>query len=169
MLLAGTIFALQAASQLCYLHQTLKDAGPGALRERGGTIVASPVPVRVKLAALWATLMSLYIYNDYFQLYRPGAIAKMSAGQMGPLGPATDILLIAVSVMLAIPALMIALSVVMPPAVSRWLNVGFALVYTGIGILTFRGGYLAYQIMVSLEIATTLLILGFALRWPRDT
>lgn len=131
-------------------------------------MAAMPVPVRVKLAALWATLMSLYIYNDYFKLYRPGAIAKMSAGQMGPLGPATDTVLIAVSVMLAIPALMIALSVITPPAVSRWLNVGFALAYTGIEILTFRGGYLAYEIIVALEMVTTLTILAFALRWPRE-
>ena len=126
------------------------------------------IPVRVKLAALWATLMSLYIYNDYFNLFRPGVVAKISAGQMGPLGPATDTVLIAVSIMLAIPALMISLSVIAPLPISRWLNVAFALVYTGIEILTFRGGYTAYQIMVALEIVTTLLILGFALRWPRD-
>lgn len=129
---------------------------------------AMPVPVRVKLAALWATLMSLYIYNDYFKLYRPGVIAKMSAGQMGPLGPATDTVLIIVSVMLAIPALMIALSVITPPSISRWLNVGFAVVYTAIEVLTFQGGYLAYKIVVGLEIVTTLLILAFALRWPRE-
>ena len=127
------------------------------------------IPVRVKLAALWATLMSLYIYNDYFSLYRPGVVAKIAAGQMGPLGAATDGVLVAVSIMLAIPALMISLSVIAPPTVSRWLNVAFALIYTGIEILTFRGGYLAYQVMVALEIVTTLLILGLALRWPRDT
>ena len=31
-----------------------------------------PVPVRAKLAAAWTSLMFLYIYLDYFALYKPG-------------------------------------------------------------------------------------------------
>ena len=36
-----------------------------------------PVPVNIKLALLWASLMFLYIYNDYFSMYLPGVIEKM--------------------------------------------------------------------------------------------
>ncbi|MFZ5746248.1 MAG: DUF6326 family protein [Pseudomonadota bacterium] len=126
-----------------------------------------PIPVRVKLAALWATLMSLYIYNDYFKLYRPGAIGSMAAGRMGPLGPATDGVLIGVSALLAVPALMIALSVLLPPVVSRWLSAIVAVAYTAVEVLTFLGAYPAYQMMVALEIATTLTILMLASLWPR--
>lgn len=31
------------------------------------------VNVKLKLAALWASFMFLYIYVDYFHLYMPGA------------------------------------------------------------------------------------------------
>ena len=66
--------------------------------------------------------MGLYIYNDYFFMYTPGAIREMSSGIMGPLGPATPAIMVGVSLLMAIPALMIALSVALKPAVSRWSN-----------------------------------------------
>jgi phosphotransferase system glucose/maltose/N-acetylglucosamine-specific IIC component len=82
-----------------------------------------PVPRAVQLALLWAGVMFLYIYNDYFQLYMPGVIERMMDGRMGPLGPATDSVMIGVSLMLAIPALMVGLSALTPPVLARWANV----------------------------------------------
>lgn len=125
-----------------------------------------PIPLRVRLAALWATLMSLYIYNDYFMLYRPGVLDAMAQGKMGPLGAATPTVLILVSAMLAIPALMIALSVLLPPVASRWLSAAIAIFYTGIEGLTLVGADPAYQLIVALEIVITLSILAIAVRWP---
>ncbi len=60
-------------------------------------------PTGVVLALAWASLMSLYIYNDYFSMYLPGVITNMSSGRMGPLGPATPRVLIGVSILLATP------------------------------------------------------------------
>ena len=39
------------------------------------------VPVKLKLAALWASFMFLYIYVDYFALYMPGKIEGILAGK----------------------------------------------------------------------------------------
>jgi hypothetical protein len=127
----------------------------------------TPVPVSVRLSLLWAALMGLYIYNDYFSMYLPGTIETMSAGRMGPLGPATDTILIAVALLLAIPALMIYLSAALPPTLSRWSNVVFGLAYTVIEVLTFIGSRPFYQMVVVFEIIVTLLIIWSALRWPR--
>ena len=44
------------------------------------------VPVRIRLAALWASLTFCYLYGDYFGLYRPGKLQGMLAGA-GPVGP----------------------------------------------------------------------------------
>jgi hypothetical protein len=33
----------------------------------------APVPVRLKLSALWASVMFCYVYGDYFDLFRPGS------------------------------------------------------------------------------------------------
>jgi hypothetical protein len=35
-------------------------------------------PTGVVLALAWASLMSLYIYNDYFSMYLRGVITNMS-------------------------------------------------------------------------------------------
>lgn len=127
------------------------------------------VPTKIKLALLWASVMFLYIYNDYFSLYLPGTIERMSAGQIGPLGQATDLVLVIVSIMLAIPALMIALSALLPPLASRWLNVLLGLAYVAIEVLTLTKSALFYKIVVVIEILLTVLIVWYALRWPKQT
>lgn len=121
------------------------------------------VPLQVKLSALWGSLMGLYIYNDYFKLYRPGVLSSMAAGQMGPLGHAGDGVLMGVSILLALPALMIAVSVLLPLRASCWLNLVLALAYTAIEGLTMLGAYPAYRIVVAMEIGVTLTILALAL------
>ena len=124
-------------------------------------------PPQLKLALLWISVMFLYIYNDYFNMYLPGAIEGMAAGQIGPWVASNDTALIGVSMMLAIPSLMVFLSVALPPVVSRWLNVLFGLLYTMIEAWTFSGSRLFFQIVVVMEVALTLLIVFYALRWPR--
>lgn len=121
----------------------------------------------VRLSLLWASLMSLYIYNDYFSMYLPGTVEDMSAGRIGPLGEASDLVLICVALVLAIPALMIFLSSALPPVLSRWSNVVFGCLYTLIEVLTFIGSRPFYQMVVAFEIVVTATIVWTALRWPR--
>lgn len=132
------------------------------------SLIRTAVSTEVKLSLLWASLMSLYIYNDYFSMYLPGSIEDMSAGRMGPLGDATDTILVLVSLMLAIPALMIFLSAALAPTASRWLNIFFGLAYTVIEALTFFGSALFFQIVVALEIVITVMIVWTALSWPKE-
>jgi hypothetical protein len=133
----------------------------------GKTLEQFRAPTQVKLALLWVSLMFLYIYNDYFSLYTPGTIADMTAGRLGPLGQASAGVLAGVSIMLAIPALMIFLSVSLTPPASRWLNVVLGILYTAIEALTLPHAALFYRIVVVLEIAVTGLIVLYAVRWPR--
>ncbi|HXI11773.1 MAG TPA: DUF6326 family protein [Thermoanaerobaculia bacterium] len=124
------------------------------------------VPTNLKLALLWTSLMFLYIYNDYFELYSRGKIASMAAGRIGPF-EANGRAMVIFSILLAIPALMIFMSAVLPPLVNRWMNVTLGLLYTVVEALTLIGSRLSYQVVVSMEIVVTLLIIWFAMRWPR--
>jgi hypothetical protein len=126
-------------------------------------------PTQLALAAMWSSLMFLYVYGDYFQLYTAGKLEAMSAGQIGPLGAASESVLLGVAMMMAIPSLMIVLSLLLPPVVGKWLNVLFGLAYTVILALTLPGAPLFYLAYGGLEIALTLLIAWTALRWPRRT
>ena len=127
------------------------------------------VPVRIKIALLWAALIFLYIYNDYFSLYLPGTIEDMSAGIIGPLGKADKWIFLAVSMVLAIPSLMVFLSVVLPSSICRWSNIILGVFYTFIQALTFPNSALFYQVVVVMEICVTLWIIWYAARWPRVT
>jgi len=126
----------------------------------------APVKVRIKLAALWTSVMFCYIYADYFGLYVPGKLEAMIAGRMRPIGPVTQGLLVGTSAMLAIPALMIALSVLLGPRLSRILNIVFGFLYTAIIFVTMWGWsfYILYGVI---ENTLTLLVVWYAWRWPR--
>lgn len=125
----------------------------------------APIDVRIKLSAIWASVMSCYIYADYFGLYVPGVLQKMMAGRMGPLGPTTQGVLLGTSLMLAIPAVMIFLSVALKPALIRWLNIVFGAVYTVI-ILVTMWGWAFYIFYGVIEVTLTSLAVWYAWRWP---
>jgi hypothetical protein len=124
-------------------------------------------PTQLKLALMWIAVMFLYIYNDYFNMYLPGGIEGMMSGELGPFDAANDAAMVGVSIMMAIPALMVFLSVALPPFASRWLNVVFGVIYTVIEAWTFTGAELFFQVVVVMEIVLTLLVVLSALRWPR--
>jgi len=128
---------------------------------------ARRLPTGLAISLLWASLMGLYIYNDYFSLYLPGTLEQMAEHRLA-FGPATPLALLAVAILLAVPALMIYLSAALPRAISRWLNVILGVVYTVVEALTFVGSPLFYKVVVALEIAVTLGIVTYALRWRRD-
>jgi len=71
------------------------------------------VPTRLKLSALWAALMFCYVYGDYFGLYQPGKLQSMLQGD-GPLGPTSQGTLVALSILMAIPSLMVFLPIMLP-------------------------------------------------------
>lgn len=125
------------------------------------------VPVKLKLSALWASLMFCYIYGDYFGLYVPGALQSMLDGRMGPLGPTTQGVLLGTSVLMAIPSLMPFLALALKPSVLRPLNIVLGLAYTVIMAISMPGAWRFYQMLGVVEIVLTLLIVGYAWAWPK--
>jgi hypothetical protein len=123
------------------------------------------INVKIKLSALWASVMFCYIYADYFGLYKPGKLQAILNGEFFKL-PTTQAVLLGASLMLAIPSLMIFLSVALPPVVSRWLNIVTGAVYTAI-ILKTMWGWTFYIFYGVIEISLTSLVVWYAWRWPK--
>jgi hypothetical protein len=132
-----------------------------------GALEDIAVHPKLKLSALWASVMFCYVYGDYFNMYTPGKMEAMSAGRIGPLGAATDGVLVGVSAMMAIPALMVFLSLALPPAINRWLNVFLGVAYTAIMLMTMPGAPPFYLFLGVIEVTLTLLIVWQAWTWPR--
>jgi len=124
------------------------------------------VPVRLKLFALWSSVMFLYIYGDYFELYETGTLQRMISGRT-PLGAVSQGVLLGMACVMVTPALMPFLSLVLPVRLNRWLNMIFGGVYTLIMLVASRSPWHYYVFYGVLEIALTLLIVWYAWTWPR--
>ena len=132
----------------------------------GSALSDIKVHVRFKLSALWASLMFCYIYGDYFGLYVPGQLQGMLDGA-GPIGPVSQGSLIGTALLLAVPGLMVFLSLALSPRLCRWLNVALSLFYTAIMLLTMPGAWWFYITLGVIEVALSLLIVAYAWRWPK--
>jgi len=96
----------------------------------------------------------------------PGKWQGMINGA-GPVGPVNEGTLVATALMLAIPGLMVAVSLLAPARLTRWLNILFGLFYTAIMVLTMPGAWWFYITLGAIEIVVSLAISGLAWRWPR--
>lgn len=125
------------------------------------------VHVKLKIAALWTSLMLCYVYGDYFGLYKPGKLQGMLDGRMGPLGQVTQNVLVGTAVLMAIPAVMVYLSVALKPGVNRWVNIVLGAAYAAIMLITTPGAWNFYIFLGIIEVALSLLIIWHAWTWPR--
>lgn len=128
------------------------------------------VHVRLKLFALWSSVMFFYIYGDYFQLWQPGQLQGMLAGQLFFPGNPQWVLLGGSSVMI-VPSLMPFLALVLPVRLNRWLNIIFGVVYSLIMIAVIvasKGGWYFYIMFALIEIILTLLVVWYAWTWPKE-
>ena len=125
------------------------------------------VPTRITLAALWTSVMFCYVYGDYFELYRPGKLQQMLDGRMA-IGPVSQGMLLGTGVMMALPALMVVLSVTLPAGAARWLNIIAGLLYAGImTTILVNGAWYFYMLYAAIETTLTLAVVWTAWRWPR--
>lgn len=128
----------------------------------------SKIDVKIKLAALWAATMFCYLYGDYFELYVPGKLSSMIAGNILPLGAVTQGILVGTSGMMAVQSVMVFLPLVMRPAISRWVNIVFGLIFALIVLLVIvQGGWIFYKVLGVVEIALLLAVAWQAWSWPR--
>ena len=130
------------------------------------------VPMQAKLAAAWTSLMFLVIYIDYFHLYQPGAIDELRAGVVFEFDISGTLMSI-FFVIIAIPALMILLSMALPARMNRLTNLVVASLSIPLMVFNAVGATSDYAFYYALTIGVEVLILAFILRsawtWPRTS
>ena len=126
------------------------------------------INVKIKLSSLWAAVMSCYIYGDYFELYVPKKLAGFISGETMLDSP---VKLFGASVLLAIPACMIFLSIILKPKVNRVLNIIFGMFFTAImaliAVTSITPWYTFYVFLAITESVITSLIVWYAVKWPK--
>ncbi|MPR37232.1 DUF6326 family protein [Salmonirosea aquatica] len=125
------------------------------------------INIKIKLSALWASVTFLYLYGDYFELYVPQKAEGLISGHNLLDSP---VKLLLAALLLAIPSLMVMLSVLTKPPLNRWLNLIVGTFYTTIMLLIaatsltpWRAFYVLYALIESTLTAT---IVWYAWKWP---
>ena len=121
---------------------------------------------RIKIAALWASTMFLFGYVDLFGMFRADVRADIEAGKMFvfSIGQAS---LLGVTLYVALPSLMVFLSLVLPVRVTRMANMALAVIY-GLTIAGSAVGEWNYYILGSaIEAALLAGIVYYAWTWPK--
>ena len=124
---------------------------------------------RIKIAALWASMLFIYAYVDLFSLYRADVRADIEAGDIFAFTIGQGFLL-GVTIYVVIPSLMVFLSLVLSASVTRMANIVVAVLYA----VTIAGGTIGesnyYYILGSLiEAALLAGVIYYAWTWPKTT
>ena len=126
------------------------------------------VNIRIKLSALWTAVMFCYIYGDYFELYVPKKVEGLLNGQNMLESP---IKLFTATFILAVPALMIFLSLMLSPKLTKWLNIGIGIFFTLftllVGISSISEWRMFYVFLSILESVITTIIIWQAWTWKK--
>jgi hypothetical protein len=149
---------------------------PAGVSATGGIAVSTSDPrvledgrigVRLKISALWIGMLFLFAYGDIFGFFAPGQIEEVMRGEISGT-EITQAFLFGVSVYIAIAGVMVCLSLVLRPGVSRWTNMVVATPYIVSIVVSAIGETSAYFLFLSnVEGVLLLLVIWYAWRWPR--
>jgi len=124
------------------------------------------IHTRLKLSALWTTVMFFYVYADLFAFLDPKAQRQITDGTLLPF-PITQLMMLGFAVMMSIPTIMIFLSLALKAGQSRWSNIVVGVVYTLFAAYTLTlPSSFSYIYFESLEILFTGYIVRSAWNWP---
>jgi membrane protein DedA with SNARE-associated domain len=133
----------------------------------GTRLEPSPVNVRVKISALWMSMLFVFAYVDLFSLYRPDFRADVEAGEVGGFA-VNQTFLLATTAYVVIPSLMVFCVLVLRPRLNRILNIALAIVYA-VSIIAATIGEWTYYILGSLiEAALLAAVVFYAWTWPKE-
>ena len=135
-----------------------------------GLLAGPPIPVQAKIAAAWTSFMFLYAYVDILNFFKPGVVDDIQVGVVFEFDISST-LLTAMLVSVAIPALMVMLSMTLPARVNRATNLVVAALYIPYSLFNAAGESWDWAFFYGISIGIEVLLLAFILRsawtWPR--
>jgi hypothetical protein len=128
----------------------------------------SNVNVRIKISALWTSMLFVFAYVDLFSLYRPDFRADLEAGEIGGF-TVNQSFLLGTIVYVVIPSLMVFCALILPPRVNRIANIALGLVYALTIVAGAIGEWNYYILGSAIEVALLAAIVYYAWVWPKET
>ncbi|CAI7976415.1 conserved membrane hypothetical protein [Frankia sp. Hr75.2] len=137
-------------------------------RQPTTTLEDQPIPVRAKLAAAWTSFMFLCAYVDVLNFFTPGVIEDILDGKVFEFDLSQTFSTTALTLM-AIPILMVVLSMTLPARATRITNLIVASLYVPVTAFNAVGEswLYFYGLGIVLELILLALIVRYAWTWPR--
>jgi len=128
------------------------------------------MPVQAKLAAAWTSFMFLYVYVDILKFFMPGTIDDILVGIVWQFDVSQVFVMVALTLM-AVPILMVFLSMTLPARANRLMNLIVAPIYVVVSAFNALGESWTYYytLSIGLEVIVLALIVRYAWTWPRRT
>jgi hypothetical protein len=117
--------------------------------------------MQIRLSALWVAVMLTYLLGDVLRIYA----GDFKPGQVGGVAM-TQATWLAVAIVMAIPIVMVVMSLLLDQPINRWVNLIAAtglFAFNVIGLPTYPGVYDKFLIVVGLVFNA--MTFYYALRW----
>lgn len=123
------------------------------------------INVKLKISALWVAVMFCYVYGDYIQIYVPGIIAQaMKVKETS----AVQIEFAVIAIFMAVPSIMIFLSLALKSNINRLLNIGVGIFFIITNILfNLTETWAFYLLLTAIETIISITIVYYAWTWPK--
>ena len=105
------------------------------------------VNVRIKISALWASMLFVFAYVDLFSLYRRDFPADLEAGKVSGF-KINQPFLLGTTVYVVLPSLMVFVALVLRPRAGRIANIALGIVYA-VTVIAAAIGEWGYYILGS--------------------
>lgn len=126
------------------------------------------VNVRIKISALWASMLFVFLYVDLFSLYRPDVRADIEAGEIGGF-TVNQWFLFGITVYAVVPSLMVFCALILRPQANRIANIALSIMYALTIIAGAIGEWNYYILGSAIEVVLLAAIVYYAWSWPKET
>lgn len=137
------------------------------IKETQYTLEDVQINVKLKISALWISVMFCYVYGDYIQIFVPGILTEALQVPVDKAGIQWEYF--AVALLMSIPSVMIFSTLVLRAKLNRWLNIAistfFVVLLVVLNVETTWGFYLYLTV---LEVALSIAIIWYAVTWPKS-
>src|ERR671935_2323137 len=113
-------------------------------------------------------MLFVFAYVDLFSLYRRDVRADLEAGEISGF-TVNQSFLLATTVYVVIPSLMVFCALILPPRVDRIANIALGIVYVLTIIAGAIGEWSYYILGSAIEVALLAAIVYYAWTWPKET
>lgn len=131
-------------------------------------MTTTTIPVQAKIAAAWTSFMFLYAYVDILNFFKPGVLDSILRGRVWNFDVSAPLLTFMLT-SVAIPGVMVILSMTLPSRANRITNIVVATLLVPYTLFNVAGESLEwaafYAVSIGIEVALLVFILRSAWKW----